>query len=145
MQGDSLWGLLIAHHCSGPRVWQSFEIDLLASLATQLTIAIQQAELYDQLQGANQELQHLARFDSLTGIANRRRFDQYLDTTWLHMMRERQPFSLILCDIDCFKLYNDTYGHQAGDHCIQQVAKAISRAAQRPTDLVAVMVAKNLP
>ncbi|MBW4694594.1 MAG: diguanylate cyclase [Lyngbya sp. HA4199-MV5] len=137
MQGNSLWGLLIAHHCSKPRVWQAFEIDLLSSLATQLAIALQQAELYDQLQGANQELQHLATFDSLTGIANRRRFDEYLDTTWLQMMRERQPFSLILCDIDCFKLYNDTYGHQAGDHCIQQVAKAISRAAQRPTDLVA--------
>jgi diguanylate cyclase (GGDEF)-like protein/PAS domain S-box-containing protein len=137
MQGDSLWGLLIAHHCSDSRVWQSFEIDLLTSLATQLTIAIQQAELYDQLQGANQELQHLVRFDSLTGIANRRRFDQYLDTTWLQLAQEHKPLSLILCDIDCFKLYNDTYGHQAGDYCIQQVAKAISRAAQRPTDLVA--------
>jgi diguanylate cyclase (GGDEF)-like protein/PAS domain S-box-containing protein len=137
MQGNTLWGLLVAHHCSEPRAWQPFEIDLLTSLSTQLTIAIQQAELYDQLRGANQELQHLATFDSLTGIANRRRFDEYLDIAWLQMVRERQPFSLILCDIDCFKLYNDTYGHQAGDHCIQQVAKAISRAAQRPADLVA--------
>ncbi|HEY9626805.1 MAG TPA: diguanylate cyclase [Coleofasciculaceae cyanobacterium] len=137
MQGNALWGLLIAHHCSEPRVWQSFEIDLLTSLATQLTIAIQQAELYDRLQGANQELQHLATFDSLTGIANRRRFDEHLDTTWLQMARAHQPVSLLLCDIDCFKLYNDTYGHQTGDHCLQQVAKAINRAAQRPTDLVA--------
>ncbi|MCL1470148.1 diguanylate cyclase domain-containing protein [Argonema antarcticum] len=137
MQGDNLWGLLVAHHCCQPRAWQPFEINLLASLSTQLAIAIQQAELYDRLQGANQELQHLAKLDSLTGVANRRRFDEYLDRAWVQMGRESQPLSLILCDIDYFKLYNDTYGHQAGDHCIQQVAKAISCAAQRPTDLVA--------
>ncbi|MBD2182802.1 diguanylate cyclase [Planktothrix sp. FACHB-1355] len=137
MQGDALWGLLIAHHCTESRAWQPFEVDLLASLATQLAIAIQQAELYDRLQEANQELEHLAKLDSLTGVANRRRFDEYLDQIWLQMAGEHKLLSLVLCDIDCFKLYNDTYGHQAGDHCIQQVAKAISRAVERPTDLVA--------
>lgn len=53
------------------------------------------------------------------------------------MTREQQPLSLILCDIDYFKLYNDTYGHQAGDSCLKQVAGAISRALKRPADLVA--------
>lgn len=132
-----LWGLLIAHHCREPRRWQPFEIDLLQQLATQVAIAIQQAELYEQLQTANQELQRLAAFDGLTQVANRRRFDEYLNQEWRRLGREALPLALILCDIDCFKLYNDTYGHQAGDECLQQVAKAISRAIKRPADLVA--------
>ncbi|HEY9692704.1 MAG TPA: diguanylate cyclase [Oculatellaceae cyanobacterium] len=137
LQGEKLWGLLIAHHCSAPRSWQQLEINLLSSLATQVAIAIKQSELYHKLQGANQELQSLASSDSLTNIGNRRCFDQTLEQEWLRLRREQQCLSLILCDIDCFKLYNDTYGHQAGDYCLQQVAKAISRAAKRPRDLAA--------
>lgn len=137
LQGKELWGLLIAHQCSQPREWQPLEINLLLSLATQVAIAIQQSELYHQLQGANQELYSLASSDSLTAIANRRCFDETLDREWRRLAREQKPLSLILCDIDCFKLYNDTYGHQAGDYCLQQVAKAITRAAKRPSDLAA--------
>ncbi|MGB3203789.1 MAG: diguanylate cyclase [Crinalium sp.] len=137
LQGEKLWGLLIAHNCSAPRVWQPLEINLLSSLATQVAIAIQQSELYHQLQGANQELQSLASSDSLTAIGNRRCFDQTLERQWHSLRGEQQSLSLILCDIDCFKLYNDTYGHQAGDYCLQQVAKAISRAAKRLNDLAA--------
>jgi diguanylate cyclase (GGDEF)-like protein len=73
----------------------------------------------------------------LTQLANRRRFDEYLDGEWQRLAREGAPLSLILCDIDFFKTYNDTYGHQAGDNCLQQVAKAISFAVKRPADLVA--------
>jgi diguanylate cyclase (GGDEF)-like protein/PAS domain S-box-containing protein len=137
LQGEELWGLLIAHHCSEPRQWLPLEIDLLMKLATQVAIAIQQSELYHQLQGANIELQSLASSDSLTAIANRRCFDETINREWLALAREQKPLSLILCDIDCFKLYNDNYGHQAGDYCLQQVAKAISRAAKRPCDVVA--------
>lgn len=90
-----------------------------------------------QLEAANQALQHLAASDSLTQIANRRRFDEYLDQEWRRMAREAAPLSLILCDVDFFKIYNDTYGHQAGDDCLQQVARAISRTVSRPADLVA--------
>ena len=89
------------------------------------------------LQADNQKLQRLISQDSLTGINNRRRFDEYLALEWLRMTREQQPLSLILCDIDYFKLYNDTYGHQAGDSCLKQVARTISRALKRPADLVA--------
>jgi diguanylate cyclase (GGDEF)-like protein/PAS domain S-box-containing protein len=127
---EELWGLLIAHQCSGPRNWQQLEIELLSQLATQVAIAIQQSELY-------QQVQRLASSDSLTQIANRRRFDEYLDQEWQQMVRERGALSLILCDIDCFKTYNDTYGHQAGDNCLQQVAQAINYAVKRPADLVA--------
>jgi diguanylate cyclase (GGDEF)-like protein len=89
------------------------------------------------LQAANLELQKLAIIDSLTQVANRRWFDEYLTQEWRRMTREKQPLSLILCDIDFFKHYNDTYGHQAGDECLIQVAKAITAAAKRPGDLVA--------
>jgi PAS domain S-box len=74
LQTQGLWGLLVAHHCSGPREWYSLEIELLKQLATQLAIAIQQSELHQQLQLANQQLQNLAMVDQLTQIANRRCF-----------------------------------------------------------------------
>jgi diguanylate cyclase (GGDEF)-like protein len=89
------------------------------------------------LQAANLELQKLAIIDSLTQVANRRWFDEYLAQEWRRMTREKQPLSLILCDIDFFKHYNDTYGHQAGDECLIRVAKAIAAAVKRPGDLVA--------
>lgn len=137
LQGEDLWGLLVAHQCSEPRLWQQVEIDLLKQLATQVAIAIQQSELYQQLQAANQQLQTLASLDSLTSVANRRRFDECLAQEWRRLARKQAPLSLILCDIDFFKTYNDTYGHQVGDQCLQQVAKAISNAVKRPADLVA--------
>ncbi|HEY9668309.1 MAG TPA: diguanylate cyclase, partial [Coleofasciculaceae cyanobacterium] len=132
-----LWGLLIAHHCSESRQWQPLEIDLLKSLATQVAIAIQQSSLFEQLQAANHELQRLACVDGLTQVANRRQFDEYLKAEWRRLAREQQPLSLILCDIDYFKLYNDTYGHLAGDACLQQVAGVLRQTLMRPADLVA--------
>ncbi len=98
---------------------------------------IQQAQLYQQLEIANRELKRLAALDGLTGVANRRRFDEYLEAEWRRMARENLPLSLILCDIDFFKKYNDTYGHQAGDACLRQVANALDICAKRSIDLVA--------
>jgi len=89
------------------------------------------------LEQANQELQRLAIQDGLTKVANRRRFDEYLQQEWRRLRREQAPLALILADVDYFKAYNDAYGHQAGDHCLQTVAKALSWAASRPADLVA--------
>lgn len=103
---------------------------MLSQLATQAAIAIQQSELY-------QQVQRLATVDALTQVANRRRFDEYLNQTWNHMARSQSPLALILCDIDCFKTYNDTYGHPAGDTCLQTVAAAIQSAVNREGDLVA--------
>lgn len=85
----------------------------------------------------NQELERLAHVDSLTQAANRRYFDHYLEKEWLRLTREQQPLSLILCDVDHFKPYNDTYGHQAGDRCLQRIAQVLNQAARRPGDLVA--------
>ncbi|HEY9851943.1 MAG TPA: diguanylate cyclase [Leptolyngbyaceae cyanobacterium] len=134
---EQMWGLLIAHQCRHPRQWRQSDINFLTQLATQAAIAIHQGELYTQLETANRELQELSARDGLTGVANRHRFDRYLAQQW-NLLLEKQSFlSLILCDVDHFKLYNDTYGHQAGDACLQQVARAISSVIQRPADLVA--------
>ena len=89
------------------------------------------------LQKANHELQRLAILDGLTQIPNRRRLDEYLDQEWKRAIREQAPLGFIMGDVDFFKRYNDTYGHQAGDECLRQVARAISRAVKRPADLVA--------
>ncbi|KAF3890182.1 MULTISPECIES: sensor domain-containing diguanylate cyclase [Nostocales] len=134
---QNLWGLLIAHHCDMPYQWQQATWHLLRQLSTQLAIAIQQSELYQQLEEANRELQRLAKLDGLTQIANRRSFDECLEREWQRSNREQSPLSLLLCDIDHFKLYNDYYGHQAGDNCLQQFAQTLDKVVKRPTDLVA--------
>jgi diguanylate cyclase (GGDEF)-like protein/PAS domain S-box-containing protein len=89
------------------------------------------------LEEANRKLQHLANIDGLTQIANRRSFDETLNREWCRATREQQPLSLILCDVDYFKAYNDYYGHLQGDECLIQVAQAISQVVKRPSDLVA--------
>lgn len=75
--------------------------------------------------------------DGLTGIHNRRRFDEHLERLWLEGSRERRRLALLLVDIDHFKAYNDYYGHQAGDECLRQVAWCLARCARRPLDLTA--------
>jgi diguanylate cyclase (GGDEF)-like protein len=89
------------------------------------------------LQTANQELERLANLDGLTQVANRRCFDARLDQEWRRLAREQQTLVLILCDIDCFKAYNDSLGHQAGDDCLRQVVQAVVTVVKRPGDLVA--------
>lgn len=90
-----------------------------------------------ELREANQELQRLATLDGLTQLANRRKMDEFLELEWRRARREQIPISLILSDIDYFKLYNDTYGHQAGDDCLRAVARSMQACARRPMDLVA--------
>jgi diguanylate cyclase (GGDEF)-like protein/PAS domain S-box-containing protein len=137
LQGTNLWGLLTLHHCSSRRQWQHSEVDLLQQLTTQMAIAIQQAELYQQLEIANRELAQLAFLDGLTKVGNRRHFDEYLQQEWRRLARQQLPLALIFCDVDSFKPFNDTYGHQAGDECLRQVANAIQESVRRSGDLVA--------
>ncbi len=89
------------------------------------------------LRKANQELSDLAYIDGLTQIANRRQFDDRLRQEWYRLQREQTSLSIILCDVDYFKQYNDTYGHQVGDQCLRLLAVAISAAARRAADLPA--------
>ncbi len=94
-------------------------------------------EMQAQLEASNLELQRISCQDGLTGIYNRRHFDTYLENEWARAVRESGSISLILCDIDSFKPYNDHYGHQAGDDCLQRVAAVLRDVLQRPADLVA--------
>jgi len=83
------------------------------------------------------EATRLANFDSLTQIANRLKFDGHLTKQWKQMVREQSSLAILLCDIDYFKQYNDTYGHVMGDGCLKKVARALNETLSRPTDLVA--------
>ncbi|HEY9865110.1 MAG TPA: diguanylate cyclase [Candidatus Obscuribacterales bacterium] len=133
--GDAWGSLSIVRHHSVP--WSESDVELAVVVTDQLAIAIEQSQLYQQLHQVNQELENLANLDGLTQVANRRRFDQILEQEWLRLRREKLPLSLILADIDYFKLYNDTYGHLSGDDCLKQVAQTINQSLKRPADLVA--------
>jgi diguanylate cyclase (GGDEF)-like protein/PAS domain S-box-containing protein len=89
------------------------------------------------LKRANQELVKLAFVDALTKVANRHRFDEQLQQEWRRMQRQGDPLTIIMCDVDHFKRYNDLYGHLLGDHCLRQVAQALQASVGRPGDLVA--------
>lgn len=89
------------------------------------------------LDDANQELIRLSSLDGLTGIANRRQFDETLLREWRRLGRQGRPLSMLLCDVDCFKQFNDSYGHQVGDECLKAVARTLKDTLRRPADQVA--------
>ncbi|MEG3896446.1 MULTISPECIES: diguanylate cyclase domain-containing protein [unclassified Microcoleus] len=89
------------------------------------------------LQDANQKLELLANLDGLTQVANRRCFNNRLQSEWQRLAREQQPLSLILLDIDVFKRYNDCYGHLAGDDCLIRIGQTLQTVVRRPPDLAA--------
>jgi diguanylate cyclase (GGDEF)-like protein len=89
------------------------------------------------LEESNLRLQYLTAIDGLTQIANRRSLDSNLATEWQRAMRKREPIGIVMIDVDHFKLFNDTYGHQAGDECLRGVAGALKDFARRPGDLAA--------
>ncbi len=83
------------------------------------------------------QLEIMSVVDALTGVPNRRRFDEYLDQEWRRGIRNQYPLSLLMIDIDHFKSYNDTYGHQQGDECLRNVANEIQQHLRRPSDMTA--------
>jgi diguanylate cyclase (GGDEF)-like protein len=91
----------------------------------------------DRLQQANQNLQLLANLDSLTKLSNRRGFDDYIQKEWERMSKIKAPLSLIMCDVDFFKNYNDRYLHPNGDKCLIKVAMSMQNTVRRTGDLVA--------
>ncbi|MEQ6916774.1 GGDEF domain-containing protein [Halomonas aquatica] len=86
---------------------------------------------------AENEVEKLSRLDGLTGIANRRSFDEFLESEWKRCKRLRIPISLALLDLDHFKLLNDTYGHQAGDECLKSIGRVLEKYSGRPSDICA--------
>lgn len=89
------------------------------------------------LQEAHERLRIVSVMDELTQVANRRQFNEKLNTEWNRMKREGLPLSLIMCDVDCFKSYNDAYGHQYGDRCLRSISNALTKTVKRSIDLVA--------
>lgn len=123
------------------------EIELLARVGAALRLkreidrrAARERELVEvtqELEAANNRLQQISLTDSLTGLANRRHFDQVLEREWHRASRNHSPLALILVDVDHFKRFNDTYGHQEGDSCLASVAQALGECANRSSDLAA--------
>jgi two-component system chemotaxis family response regulator WspR len=114
----------------------------LAWYAVRLRRRLQAAErellvLAEQIEATTTELRRVSGLDALTGVANRRFFDGILDKEWARALRSHQPLAVIMADIDRFKLHNDTYGHQAGDECLRQVARVLREGLRRPADVVA--------
>jgi diguanylate cyclase (GGDEF)-like protein len=89
------------------------------------------------LREANTQLRQLSLHDGLTGLPNRRQFDQTLDLEWKRALRNQRPISLLMMDVDCFKSLNDLYGHPAGDECLQRIAAALQGSLRRAGELVA--------
>ncbi len=94
-------------------------------------------EMTTRLSQANKELKRLSSMDGLTGVANRRLFDNSLDIEWRRAKRSQTRLGIVMMDIDHFKLYNDHYGHLAGDECLKKVAGALQTCLRRPSDLLA--------
>ena len=120
-------------------------IFLLASMGTTMHLSLRQSILLElrvreanlALYQINDELRRLATVDGLTGLSNRRSFDEYLLAQWKLAIREQTPCSVLMIDVDDFKRYNDTYGHLAGDEVLRSIAAALHRRFLRPADLAA--------
>ncbi len=89
------------------------------------------------LEEKNRQLEHISSIDTLTGLANRRHFDETLRQEWRRASRDGSPLSVAYCDIDFFKAFNDAYGHLAGDDCLRRVARSLGESVSRPADLAA--------
>ncbi len=125
---------------SGARFSVGWYLGKVGSLATTMVVLIalvnNLSSVYRKVRAANEALANLAKIDGLTGIANRRGFDEALEAESRRAARARQPLALLMVDVDHFKLYNDHYGHQQGDECLRAVATVLATAMKRPGDHV---------
>jgi diguanylate cyclase (GGDEF)-like protein len=102
-----------------------------------LILLIENGRLYAQLAARQAELLRLSAADPLTTIANRRTFDEALETEWCQALTDRTTLALLLIDVDCFKPFNDNYGHVVGDQCLRRVAEVLARGARRAGETIA--------
>jgi diguanylate cyclase (GGDEF)-like protein/PAS domain S-box-containing protein len=129
-----------ARHADGSYIWVEAtgrKLGDRGSIILTIRDISRRKQIEDELAAANSQLKTLATQDGLTGLANRRSFDEVFDREWQRAMRDRAPLGLIMLDVDKFKVFNDVYGHQAGDESLCAVARAIEAALRRPADFVA--------
>jgi diguanylate cyclase (GGDEF)-like protein len=128
-------------YCGTERFSLGWYLAKSGSFFTSLTVMISLfhdvTRLYSRLAVVNATLRDLAGRDGLTGLFNRRRLDEALATEWQRALRDHQPISVLMIDVDHFKGYNDTYGHQEGDACLRRLAAVLVAETKRPADLVA--------
>jgi diguanylate cyclase (GGDEF)-like protein len=132
--------ILVAHILSNVSLVEFLSertVRFLVSDENNELLARQIAQVNEQLERSNEQLSLLAATDGLTGLPNRRSFDTTLASEWQRAVRSEEALSLLMVDVDKFKSYNDTFGHQSGDQCLRMVATALQSAIQRATDLAA--------
>ena len=128
--GDKAVGVLSLGRTDSDKPFTPDELDILPEFAHLAALAIESANRFE-------ETEKKSMTDGLTGLANRRRFDAFLDDEWAHAMRTKKSLALIMADIDSFKKYNDTYGHAAGDECLRGIARVMQIIGRRTSDLAA--------
>ncbi|WP_045214677.1 diguanylate cyclase [Desulfonatronovibrio magnus] len=118
---------------------RGFEIGAVDYITKPIRPAVVRARVKNhlELKRYRDYLENISMKDGLTGVANRRRLDEYLDQEWRRSKRQKEHISLLMLDIDHFKLYNDNYGHSAGDECLKKIATTIESSLSRPADLAA--------
>ena len=147
-RGGRIDGILYFENRLAEASFTEERVEFLRMLGAQAMISISNARLHDsleqrvaertaQLEDANRKLATLSATDGLTGLANRRHFDEVLRSEWARATRIGQPLAVIMLDVDYFKKFNDRYGHQAGDECLIRVAHALQAGARRASDLTA--------
>jgi len=145
LRGDGEdYGILFVGKPLGQGDWPPDDRALLAMTAQMLLHSVRhQTQLInilaaqEALRAANRQLEVLSRHDPLTGLSNRRHFDEIQADEFQRALRNGQPLSLLVCDIDCFKAYNDHFGHAAGDQCLRSVAQAMNASIVRSGDALA--------
>lgn len=138
ISSGGVWrGELLDRHKDGSRFWEALSIAPVANDHGVIKYFVGVSEDVTEKKKIQSLLQEISFHDALTGVANRRRFDEYFDLEWRRAKRIGKPLAVIMLDIDFFKLYNDNLGHQEGDECLKRIAKAMGNKIGRAGDLLA--------
>jgi diguanylate cyclase (GGDEF)-like protein len=131
--------IFVSSHTNSAFEVSGFEVGAADFIAKPVSAPLVQARVKTQLRvkRMTDEMRRISTIDVLTGIANRRHFDEMLEREWRRARRSGDPLALLMIDVDHFKLFNDRYGHPEGDACLHSVAQALVGASLRPADMVA--------